>query len=264
MVFVGHDEYWTWEGRDAVDAYVEAGGRVARFAGNFMWQVRLEDERPPAGLPQVLGARGAIPRATADTSRLTSAWDDPLVGRPGAATFGLNALRGIYVRFGLCAPRAPGGFTIYRPEHWALAGTDLYFGDVFGGDAAIFAYEVDGLDYTVEDGLPRPTGADGAPDGLEIVAMGLATLVEEDHGHSTERLFIQTWDAAFVATLRYGEATPATIEKVRRGNGMMVAFPKGKGEVFHAGTTQWVAGLVQRDAAVERITRNVLDRFLGS
>ena len=44
VVFVGHDEYWTWEMRDAVDDYVERGGHAARFAGNFMWQTRLEDE----------------------------------------------------------------------------------------------------------------------------------------------------------------------------------------------------------------------------
>ncbi|WP_236790897.1 N,N-dimethylformamidase beta subunit family domain-containing protein [Amycolatopsis sp. GM8] len=31
----GHDEYWTWEMRDAVDSYVDQGGGVARFAGNF-------------------------------------------------------------------------------------------------------------------------------------------------------------------------------------------------------------------------------------
>ena len=44
VVFVGHDEYWTWEMRDAVDALCERGGHAARFAGNFMWQTRLEDE----------------------------------------------------------------------------------------------------------------------------------------------------------------------------------------------------------------------------
>ena len=53
VVFVGHDEYWTWEMRDAVDAYVERGGHAARFAGNFMWQTRLEDEGAPAGLLQI-------------------------------------------------------------------------------------------------------------------------------------------------------------------------------------------------------------------
>jgi hypothetical protein len=44
VVFVGHDEYWSWEMRDAIDAYVDGGGRVARFAGNFTWQIRIEAE----------------------------------------------------------------------------------------------------------------------------------------------------------------------------------------------------------------------------
>ena len=35
------------------------------------------------------------------------------------------------------------------------------------------------------------------------------------------------------------------------------------GEVFHAGTTNWVAGLIDKDPFVERITRNVLDRYLA-
>ena len=28
--------------RDAADAWIDDGGRAARFAGNFLWQVRLE------------------------------------------------------------------------------------------------------------------------------------------------------------------------------------------------------------------------------
>jgi hypothetical protein len=43
LTFIGHDEYWSWEMRDTIDAYVESGGSVARFAGNFLWQIRLED-----------------------------------------------------------------------------------------------------------------------------------------------------------------------------------------------------------------------------
>jgi len=66
LVFIGHDEYWSWEMRDSVDAYVEGGGNVARFAGNFMWQTRLEDEgrrqvcyksRAKTGLPPVGNCR---------------------------------------------------------------------------------------------------------------------------------------------------------------------------------------------------------------
>ena len=43
---------------------------------------------------------------------------------------------------------------------------------------------------------------------------------------------------------------------------MIVHFRKGKGEVFHAGTTEWIAGLIYHDPAVEQVTKNVLDRFL--
>ncbi|TIQ24172.1 N,N-dimethylformamidase beta subunit family domain-containing protein, partial [Mesorhizobium sp.] len=96
IVFVGHDEYWTWEMRDAVDAYVERGGHAARFAGNFMWQTRLEDE----GRRQVCykyRARAEDPAYRGgDMTRATNSWEAPEIGRPGATTFGLNATRGLY------------------------------------------------------------------------------------------------------------------------------------------------------------------------
>ena len=43
VVVVGHDEYWNWEMRDALDEFIEKGGKLARFGGNFIWQVRLEN-----------------------------------------------------------------------------------------------------------------------------------------------------------------------------------------------------------------------------
>ena len=239
-VFIGHDEYWSWEMRDAVDAYVEGGGKAARFAGNFMWQTRLEDD----GATQIChkyNARENDPLR--ETERSTTSWEAPEVGRPGALTFGLNASQGVYTRYGFCCPRAPGGFTVYRPEHWALDGSDLYYGDVFGGESTIFGYEDDGLDYTVRHGLPYPTGDDGAPGGVEIIAMGLATLVEDHHGHEGVVQYLEDLDARFIAETLYYEATEETIDRVKRGSGMMVAMPKGQGEVFHAGTANWVAGL---------------------
>jgi hypothetical protein len=156
-----------------------------------------------------------------------------------------------------------GGFTVYRPDHWAFAGSDLYYGDVFGAASRIFGYEVDGLDHVVRGGLPYPTGEDGAPEGLEILALGLATNVEEDHGNADTPLFVGGEDAAFIAETVYGAASPENLDRAARGNGMIVSFSKGRGEVFHAGTCEWVAGLIDRDPFVERITRNVLDRFLG-
>ena len=264
VVFVGHDEYWTWEMRDAVDRYVEAGGGVARFAGNFLWQIRLEDE----GRTQVCykyRARAEDPLRDSDQRHLTTTcWEAPEVGRPGAQTFGLNATRGVYAGWGGCVPRGAGGFTVYRPEHWVFAGTDLYYGDLLGSAARVFGYEVDGLDYGVQSGLPYATGEDGAPDGIEILAMGLATIIEEDHGNEGTLLFIGEGDVRFAAEALFGEATEEGMERLKRGSGMIVQFQRGNGIVFHAGTCEWVAGLMKRDVYVERITRNVLDRFSGA
>ncbi|MEZ5775980.1 MAG: DUF6605 domain-containing protein [Hyphomicrobiaceae bacterium] len=263
-VFVGHDEYWSKGMRDAVDGFVEMGGRVARFAGNFLWQTRIED----GGTTQVCykyRARAEDPlyRDPATRSLTTTAWEAIEVGRPGHLTFGVNALRGMYVGWGGAAPRHPGGFTVYRSDHWALAGTDLYYGDVFGGASRIFGYEVDGLAYTFRHGLPYATGEDGAPGDIEIIAMGVATMTAEDHGPRGVDPFLADDELDFAAAALEGEATAEARQRLRYGSGMIVSFARGRGEVFTAGTCEWVAGLIDRDPFVERITRNVLDRFLA-
>lgn len=263
VVFVGHDEYWTWEMRDAVDDYVERGGRAARFAGNFMWQTRLEDE----GRRQVCykyKARAEDPvYRTGDVTRATNSWDAPEIGRPGVKTFGLNSSKGVYAGWGGCAPRGVRGFPVYRPEHWAFADTGLFYGDVLGADSHVYGYEVDGLDYEIRNGRPYPTAASGASDGLEILAMGMASQVEEADFLSAEDQFFGDEDGRFIAEMLYGDASDENLEKVRYSNGMIVNFPRGKGEVFHAGSCEWVAGLLRQDAMVERVTANVLDRYLG-
>ena len=259
MVFIGHDEYWSWEMRDTVDAYVEAGGRVARFAGNFMWQTRLEDE----GRRQVCyKSRAKIEDPQRDTDRITTSWELPRIDRPGALTFGLNAIRGVYAGWGGCVAFGAGGFPIYRPGHWAFEGTGLGYGDVLGAQSRIFAYEVDGLDYVVRDGLPYPSGAEQVPDGLEILALGLASNVEVARAVDNSALFLGTDDCQLHAEILYGEITPETITLAGRGSGMIASFQRGRGEVFHAGSVEWVAGLLRRDPQVEQVTRNVLSRFL--
>ena len=142
---VGHDEYWTWEERDAVEAFVDAGGRAAFFSGNTCyWQVRLERGgramagykfRAPSDDP-VLG--------TERQSRLTSIWSDPLIGRPETQMTGVSFCRAGYARVGYALSRGTAGYTIYRPDHWSLAGTDLFYGDVVGDAAGLVAYETDG------------------------------------------------------------------------------------------------------------------------
>jgi len=259
-VFVGHDEYWTWEMRDAVDAFVERGGRAARFAGNFMWQTRLEDEGRRQTCYKYRARREDPVYQDGDVTRATNSWEAPEIGRPGAATFGLNATRGLYAGWGGCAPRGVRGFPIYRPEHWAFAGTGLYYGDVLGEESHIFGYEVDGLEHVVKNGLPEPTPDSGAPEGLQVLALGMASQVEENA--ELPAGFLNDEDGRFNAETLFGEPSDSNLEKVKRGNGMIVNFSRGKGEVFHAGSCEWVAGLLRRDAMVEKVTRNVLDRYL--
>jgi hypothetical protein len=259
LVFIGHDEYWSWEMRDTVDDYVEGGGKVARFAGNFMWQTRLENE----GRRQICykyRARSEDPLR--DTDRISTSWEASEIARPGALTFGLNAIRGVYAGWGGCAAFGAGGFPIYRPEHWAFEGTGLGYGDVLGAESRIFAYEVDGLDYVIRDGLPFPSGTEEVPEDIEILGLGLASNIEVPRGVDQSELFLGCDDSNFKAEVLYGKVTDETAALAGRGSGMIVSFNKGLGEVFHAGSCEWVAGLLRRDSQVERVTKNVLTRFL--
>ena len=259
-VFVGHDEYWTREMRENVETYVRRGGRAARFAGNFLWQIRLE-ERNSRQVAYKYDARTHDPLAgTPNECLMTSAWEDPLVNYPGARTFGVNSLRGIYAAFGGMARRAPRGFTVFRPEHWAFETTGLGYADMFGDEASIFGFEMDGLDYTFKNGLPEPTGTDGAPEGLEIIAMGWATLAETGRPEDAYSLMLGDADARFREAL-LGDGSNESLAIHSRGSGMVVSFQMGAGEVFTAATCEWVNGLIQKDFYTETITRNVLDRF---
>jgi hypothetical protein len=170
-------------------------------------------------------------------------------------------MRGAYSRLAGSAPRGAGGFVVYRNDHWAFAGADLYYADVLGADVPLVGYEADGVTYTFQDGLPLPTGEDGAPPGLEILALTPVTFEEEDHGVPGGTILIGDGDLAFVARALHGEDTPATRERVKRGSAVITWMPKGDGEVLCCGTTEWPHALAQGDPMVERITANILDRF---
>ncbi|MCV2866048.1 N,N-dimethylformamidase beta subunit family domain-containing protein [Albidovulum sediminicola] len=263
LIFVGHDEYWSAEMRDRVDRYVEAGGKVARFAGNFLWQVRIEAEGRRQVCYKYAATRHDPLMGTPEAHRVTGAWEAAPVNRPGCQTFGANALRGIYAGLGNCAGRGA-GYTVYRPDHWAFAGTWLGYGDTLGRESRVFGYEVDGLDLAFRDGLPFATGADGADPAIEVLAMGLAANVEADHGTWGETRYIGGEDAVFRSLSLTGMDTAETRASAARGNGVMIHWQRGKGAVFNAATCEWVAGLARGDLQVDRTTRNVLDRFGGT
>jgi hypothetical protein len=263
LVIVGHCEYWSARMRDAVDTWVESGGHVARFAGNFGWQVRLENEGQIQVCYKELAQKADPVAGTADSKLTTTLWDDPLLERPGSLTFGLQTVHGIYARVGAAVPRGSGGFTVYRPEHWAFRDADLYYGDSFGSTARIFGFEMDGLDYEFRDGLPFPKPSSAIPPGLEILAMNVTSPVEANHGHPSTKLFIGEAALEGFSQVRYGTTSADRLEAARRGSGMIVSFKKGAGEVFHAGASEWVNGLRLREPFTEAITRTVIRRMAG-
>ena len=254
MLIAGHDEYWTWEMRDHLDAWLDGGGRLARFAGNFFWQTRLSGDLTVQTCYKSRAAEDPV----ADRRRLTTYWDAPSVDRPAVATIGLTGSAGVYAGWSRCAAQGSGGFAIYRPGHWSLAGTGLGYGDVLGRDATIFGYEVDGIDYTMRHGLPFAAVGAGLQGDLTIVGLSPATTLAHSTGPDDADAFIGEEDARDVAAVIYGATDAGTFGRASRGNGCIAEYRRGRGAVFNAGSCEWVAGLIRRDPQVERVTRNVL------
>lgn len=255
VLIVGHDEYWTWEMRDHLEAWLDRGGKLARFAGNFFWQTRLSDDLLVQTCYKTT-AEAADPMV--GTHRLTSYWDHPTVARPAAATMGLTGAMGVYAGWSRCAAHGSGGFAIYRPEHWAMAGTGLGYGDVLGADSKVFAYEVDGIDYTMTHGLPFAAEDCGLQGALTIVGLSPATALSHATGDHDRDAFIGSGDAEDLALRLYGGITTETTARASRGNGCMAEYRRGRGAVFNAASCEWVAGLIARERPVEQVTRNVL------
>jgi len=252
-VIMGHDEYWSWEMRDAIEAFIRSGGRVARFGANYLWQMRLED----GGRTQVCYKSTPDPLSTSNPRRTSTLWDSKVVNRPAASTFGLAGFGGIYVRYGGTTPRATGGYTVYRPGHWVFRGTDARYGDLFGGaPSRILAYEVDGVDYTFRGGLPYPTHVDGAPQSLTILAMAPAVRFERS---APDQSLVMSPRADMPSEENWPLFYP--VENIEYGAAMMAVMTSGKGEVFNAGCNGWMEGLTRGDFVVQQITKNVLDRF---
>lgn len=67
----------------------------------------------------------------------------------------------------------------------------------------------------------------------------------------------------FLEALYEGQEMPEYLKDREYGSGMVASFTKNNGEVFCAGTCEWVVGLIKRDTFTEMITKNVLDKFIG-
>ena len=171
-----------------------------------------------------------------DHRLLTTLWSHHLVDRPENRLTGVGFLHGGFHRSHGQLMDGKASYTVHRPEHWLLAGTGLQRGAEFGGKDTIVGYECDGCEFEMQDGLPVPTHRDGTPEGFTI----LATCPAKWHP-----------DDAF-----FYERFP----KDRVGAAVLGVYTRG-GTVVTVGSTDWAHGLRGKDPAVERITKNVLDRL---
>jgi hypothetical protein len=259
FVCVGHDEYWSWGMRDALDAHTAAGGNAAILSGNTCcWQVRFEDDHRAMTSHKYRADEDPVV-GTAREHLLSGAWWDRRIGRPETSTTGLTFSRGGYSRYGLGVPRASGAYTVHRPDHWLFEGTGLRYGDALGLADAIVAYEVDGCELrTGPDGLPAPTHTDGAPATLEVLATAPARLWRQDEQPS--RYAHELGELEHAAKALYGEDWGTHVGELANNHAVLGVFTTpGDGTVVNAGVTDWVCGLGDPD--VDRITRNVLDRL---
>lgn len=262
VLIVGHSEYWSGNQRKAIEQFVDKGGKLAVFSGNTCyWKVRWEDDGDTLVAHKWRGELDdplwADPATRADATHL---WSHEAFDAPEARLLGLSFLYGGYHRLCMCVARGAAAFTVYDDEHWALDGTDLYYGDQIGAAVPLIGYENDGCPIRFdEDGLPEPDGGRGVPQNLEIIAMAPATLAESPR--SPFPPLIPREEPEVLARLAFGEVNERTLQRLMRGHAVMASLKRGEGEVFNAGTTEWAHGLAAGDPFVEKITHNVLARF---
>jgi hypothetical protein len=112
-----------------------------------------------------------------------------------------------------------------------------------------------------QDGLPVPTGGDGTPEDLTILATAPARLWSRNELPSRYRPLVPG-DLEDMSCAVFGDTAPEHIGRLSHNHAVMGTYTRG-GTVFSAGTTDWSYGLDGHDPMVERITRNVLDRLLA-
>ncbi|HXM18320.1 MAG TPA: N,N-dimethylformamidase beta subunit family domain-containing protein [Candidatus Tumulicola sp.] len=236
FISLGHDEYWSLEMRDQVEAFIASGGNACFLSANTCyWQIRFDLSDGQRSMTCYKEAEAGHPPdpERQDSRRVTTAWYAAPVSRPE------NSMTGVSYRNGAgwwVDPVLPElryrGYSVARSSHWIFGGTGLSNGDTFGSgtsvDDTILGYETDAA--LIAQGVVPPvvTGADGTP--KDFVVLAIADL--------------RDWGPK-------GQGGFATMGTYRRN-----------GTAFTTGTVNWAGGL-SSGSPVEQITRNVLLKLTG-
>ncbi len=236
LLSLGHDEYWTLEMRDQIEAFLASGGNVCFLSANTCyWQARFDFSN--GGRVMVCYKEteaGPVPDPErSDPHRVTVRWYEAPVNRPE------NSLTGVSYRNGAGwwnDPIVPAqryrGYTVTNAAHWIYAGSGLSNGDTFGAgsgvDDTILGYETDATLIAAGSDPPAVDGSDGTP--RNFIVLATADLTDWGPG---------------------GQAGYATLGIYQRN-----------GYAFTAGTVNWAGGL-SGSVQVATITANVLAALAG-
>jgi hypothetical protein len=255
-ISVGHDEYWSAQMRNHLEDWVDQGGFAAFFSGNTaFWQVRFEDsESTMVGYKQQFFDDPVM--GTPEQRSVTTMWSDPLTERPESHMTGVSFTRGGYAH---CqnAPTGSGGYTVWRPDHWAFDGVSLHPGDTIGDDHIVVGYECDGCELALENGVPVATDSAATPIGFEVLGTAPARLWETaDLPTHLDDSYVG--ELNWVAKRLAGADTAENRARFAMGYAVMGSFIRNKGAVFTVGCTDWAYGL--EDPAISQVTQNVMNR----
>jgi hypothetical protein len=137
---VGHDEYWSWQMRQQVEAARDAGVNLGFFSANTCyWQIRFEASRLTRDTNRTIVAykeRSALDPFARDGNpnndrQITTRWRQSPVSLPEAALLGVMYQTDPVLGDIIIAPEAP---------DWVLSHTGLKPGDRLPG---LLGYEVD-------------------------------------------------------------------------------------------------------------------------
>lgn len=241
-----HPEYVTWEILDALEAYVEAGGRLMYLGGNgFYWVTGLDPEEGHTIEVRRCGAA-------------TRSWD----AAPGEWHLSTTGeLGGLWRHRGRAPQRLCGvGFTAQgigpnRAYRRTPAGRDERYAFVFEGldpDEPIGAHPALVNDWGAAGfEIDRADPGVGSPEWTTVLAT--ATGFSDLYQHVIEE--------ALESDSRQGGSVHPDV----RADMVLVEHPNG-GAVFSPGSIAWCSGLShdRYDNSVARVTGNVLRRFLAA
>ena len=177
---------------------------------------------------------------------------------------GVSFSRGGYHRIGKRATNGAGGYTIHRADHWLFDGTGIGYGDVLGAEAVTVGYECDGCAFTYVDGLPVPTHEDGTPEYVRDPRHRPRRPLHPRRRPPARRPRTSRARSSSSPPACSATAPPSRSSGSRPATPCSAPTPHRRGGiVVTSGSTDWAHGLAGRDAQVEQITRNLLDRLSG-